>query len=59
MRHSSLVLEPSEINAAGTAVLMATHNLELIRRHDFRTLEMNRGEIVLDSAHQPRAEAEG
>ena len=43
-----------EINAAGTAILMATHNLELIRRQEFRTIEMNRGGIVFDSAAQPR-----
>ena len=29
---------------------MATHNLELIRRQEFRTIEMNRGAIVFDSA---------
>ena len=39
-----------EINAAGTAVLMATHDLELVRRTDYRTIEMNHGEIVFDSA---------
>ena len=39
-----------EINAAGTAVMMATHDIELIRRHDYRTLEVNRGRIVYDSA---------
>jgi cell division transport system ATP-binding protein len=43
-----------EINAAGTAVLMATHNVELIRRQEFRTIEMNRGSIVFDSAARPR-----
>jgi cell division transport system ATP-binding protein len=42
-----------EINAAGTAVLMATHNLELIRRHEYRTIEINRGQIVFDSAEAP------
>ena len=41
-----------EINAAGTAVMMATHNLELIRRQEFRTIEMNRGAIIFDSAHR-------
>lgn len=41
-----------DINAAGTAVLMATHNLELIRRQEYRTVEMNRGQIVFDSADQ-------
>ncbi|MFL5613816.1 MAG: cell division ATP-binding protein FtsE [Gemmatimonadaceae bacterium] len=39
-----------EINASGTAVLMATHNLDLIRRSDYRTIELNRGQIVFDSA---------
>ena len=39
-----------EINANGTAVLMATHNLDLIRRSDYRTIELNRGQIVFDSA---------
>ena len=41
-----------EINAGGTAILMATHNLELIRRQEYRTIEMNRGGIVFDSAEQ-------
>jgi cell division transport system ATP-binding protein len=44
-----------EINAAGTAVMMATHNLELIRRQEFRTIELNRGAVVYDSADQPAA----
>ncbi|MGI8499329.1 MAG: cell division ATP-binding protein FtsE [Gemmatimonadaceae bacterium] len=39
-----------EINAAGTAVLMATHNLELIRRSSYRVIEINRGQIAFDSA---------
>jgi len=39
-----------EINAAGTAVIMATHDIDLIRRTDYRTLEINRGQIVYDSA---------
>jgi cell division transport system ATP-binding protein len=41
-----------EINAGGTAVMMATHHLELIRRQEFRTIEMNRGAIVFDSHEQ-------
>jgi cell division transport system ATP-binding protein len=41
-----------DINASGTAVLMATHNLELIRRQEFRTVEMNRGQVVFDSDDQ-------
>jgi cell division transport system ATP-binding protein len=39
-----------DINAAGTAVLMATHNLELVKRNDYRVIEVNRGQIVFDSA---------
>ena len=41
-----------DINASGTAVVMATHNLELIRRQEFRTVEMNRGQVVFDSDDQ-------
>ncbi len=38
------------INAAGTAVLMATHDAELIRRHpEIRVLELERGALVYDS----------
>jgi cell division transport system ATP-binding protein len=39
-----------EINAAGTAVVMATHDLELIKRAECRTIEINRGQLVFDSA---------
>ena len=38
-----------EISAGGTAVLMATHNSELVRKADLRVIEMNRGQIVHDS----------
>jgi ABC-type sugar transport system ATPase subunit len=44
-----------DINASGTAVLMATHDLALVRSTSFRTLEMNRGTLVFDSAAE-RAE---
>ncbi len=44
-----------EINASGTAVIMATHNLELVRRNDYRVLEVNRGQLVFDSAEQARS----
>jgi cell division transport system ATP-binding protein len=47
-----------EINASGTAVLMATHNLDLIRRSDYRTIELNRGQIVFDSAEAAQAALE-
>ena len=38
-----------DINASGTAVIMATHNLDLVRRSGYRTIEINRGQIVFDS----------
>ena len=41
-----------DINASGTAVLMATHNLELVRNNDYRMLEVNRGQLVFDSAEE-------
>src|SRR3954467_1645484 len=44
-----------EINASGTAVVMATHDLELVRSTDFRTIELNHGEIVFDSAEAAAA----
>jgi cell division transport system ATP-binding protein len=42
-----------EINAAGTAVVMATHDLDLIKRAECRTIEINRGKVVFDSAAAP------
>ncbi len=43
------------INAAGTAVLMATHDAELIRRHsDIRVLELDGGKLVYDSQPAPQ-----
>ena len=41
-----------DINASGTAVLMATHNMELVRRNEYRVLEVNRGQLVFDSSEQ-------
>jgi cell division transport system ATP-binding protein len=41
-----------DINAAGTAVIMATHDLELVKRSECRVLEINRGQLVYDSADE-------
>src|SRR5437773_11783015 len=41
-----------DINSAGTAVLMATHDLDLVRRTDYRTIELDHGKIVFDSTEQ-------
>jgi cell division transport system ATP-binding protein len=42
-----------DINAAGTAVIMATHDLDLVRRSNYRTIELNHGRVVFDSAETP------
>ena len=46
-----------EINAIGMAVLLATHDLELVRRYSAaRVLELDQGRLVYDSAQtQPAA----
>jgi cell division transport system ATP-binding protein len=39
------------INASGTAVLFATHDLELVRQHEgMRVIELDHGTVVYDSA---------
>jgi cell division transport system ATP-binding protein len=40
-----------EINVSGTAVLFATHNLDLVRRNPgIRVIEIDHGNVVFDSA---------
>jgi cell division transport system ATP-binding protein len=40
-----------DLNAQGMAVLMATHDLELLRRYpDARVFELDQGRLVYDSA---------
>jgi cell division transport system ATP-binding protein len=39
-----------EIHASGTAVVMATHNLELTRREGFRVVELDHGKVINDTA---------
>ncbi|MEE8250170.1 MAG: cell division ATP-binding protein FtsE [Gemmatimonadales bacterium] len=38
-----------DINANGTAIILATHNLDLVRSTDYRTIELQEGAIVYDS----------
>lgn len=38
-----------DINANGTAVVLATHNLDLVRGANYRNIELQEGEIVFDS----------
>src|SRR3954465_10180096 len=42
-----------DISAAGTAVLMATHDLDLVRKSNFRTIELDHGKIVRDTGDLP------
>ena len=39
-----------DINAGGTVVVMATHDLDLVRQGSYRTIEMREGGVVFDSA---------
>jgi putative ABC transport system ATP-binding protein len=39
-----------DINAGGTVVVMATHDLDLVRQASYRTIEMREGGVVYDSA---------
>lgn len=43
-----------EINALGTAVIMATHDLSLIMRSGYRYLELERGELLYDGTDARR-----
>jgi cell division transport system ATP-binding protein len=46
-----------DINAAGTSVIMATHDLEIVRKADeARTIELNHGRVVFDSMDTPLPE---
>jgi cell division transport system ATP-binding protein len=46
-----------EINASGMTVLMATHDLDLVRRYPgYRVVELSQGRIVFDSAAASREE---
>ena len=42
-----------DISAAGTAVLMATHDLQMVRGAAFRVIELDHGRIVSDTSDQP------
>jgi len=44
-----------DINSSGTAIIMATHDLDLVRRSNYRTIELNHGRLVFDSAESPLA----
>jgi cell division transport system ATP-binding protein len=41
-----------DINAGGTCVVMATHELALVRQTQYRVLELREGSLVFDSAEE-------
>ena len=45
-----------EINTSGTIVVMATHDLDLVRQTTYRTIEMREGAVVYDSAADEKAD---
>jgi cell division transport system ATP-binding protein len=47
-----------EINASGTCVVMATHDLDLVRQTSYRTVELRDGGIVFDSGMEDDPEEE-
>ncbi len=44
-----------QINAGGTVVVMATHNLAVVRDTGYRVIELKGGQIVYDSGQEPVA----
>jgi cell division transport system ATP-binding protein len=48
-----------DINANGTAVLVATHDLDLVRHANYRTLELQEGALVFDSKVDQQAMKKG
>jgi cell division transport system ATP-binding protein len=47
-----------EINAGGTAVVMATHDLDLVKQTTYRTVELREGTVVFDSGVDDGEESE-
>jgi cell division transport system ATP-binding protein len=47
-----------DINAGGTVIVMATHDLDLVRQTSYRTIELRDGSLVYDSALDDAGEAE-
>jgi cell division transport system ATP-binding protein len=45
-----------EINAGGTCVVMATHDLDLVKQTTYRTIELREGGVVFDSGVDDAAE---
>jgi cell division transport system ATP-binding protein len=47
-----------DINGGGTVVVMATHDLDLVRQTSYRTIELRDGSVVYDSAEDEAGPAE-
>jgi cell division transport system ATP-binding protein len=47
-----------DINEGGTVVVMATHDLDLVRQANYRTIEMRDGMVAYDSAQDDVDDAE-
>ena len=47
-----------DINTAGTVVVMATHDLDLVRQAPYRSIELREGSVVFDSAVDEAEETE-
>jgi cell division transport system ATP-binding protein len=48
-----------DINATGTAVVFATHDLDLVRQATYRTMELREGAVVYDSREEDALADEG
>ena len=46
----------SQLGVIDWAMLMATHDLDLVRRSNYRTIELNHGRVVFDSSESPASE---
>ena len=47
-----------DINTAGTVIVMATHDLDLVRQATYRSIELRDGSVVYDSAEDEAEETE-
>jgi cell division transport system ATP-binding protein len=47
-----------DINAGGTVIVMATHDLDLVRQTSYRTIELRDGSVAYDSAEDEADAAE-
>jgi cell division transport system ATP-binding protein len=48
-----------DINAGGTVIVMATHDLDLVRQTSYRTIELRDGGVVYDSLVDDADDADG